>query len=99
MYCGRRPSGWWSFLRDSGKRVRLRRQTLEKIPYDASSIVEDLEYHLRLVTAGERVDFIGDATVFGEIRLRAERQRFSGRDGRAADCGWSGVGAAMVRPG
>jgi len=76
-------SGWGLSCGILGNGFGLRRQTLEKIPYDASSIVEDLEYHLRLVTAGERVDFIGDATVFGEIpsesgEAKVQRSRWEG---------------------
>jgi cellulose synthase/poly-beta-1,6-N-acetylglucosamine synthase-like glycosyltransferase len=76
-------SGWGLSCGILGNGFGLRRQTLEKIPYDASSIVEDLEYHLRLVTSGERVDFVGDATVFGEIpsdsrEAKVQRSRWEG---------------------
>ncbi|HZP44665.1 MAG TPA: glycosyltransferase family 2 protein [Candidatus Binataceae bacterium] len=37
--------------------------TLAAAPYDASSIVEDLEYSLRLVTSGRRVQFADKTTV------------------------------------
>ena len=37
--------------------------TLRAVPYDASSVVEDLEYHLRLVAAGKRVQFVEDTCV------------------------------------
>jgi cellulose synthase/poly-beta-1,6-N-acetylglucosamine synthase-like glycosyltransferase len=36
---------------------------LKRVPYDAFSVVEDLEYHLHLVLAGERVRFIEEAVV------------------------------------
>jgi cellulose synthase/poly-beta-1,6-N-acetylglucosamine synthase-like glycosyltransferase len=76
-------SGWGLSCGILGNGFGLRRETLEKIPWDASSIVEDLEYHLRLVTAGERVDFIDDATVFGEIpsdsgAAKVQRSRWEG---------------------
>jgi cellulose synthase/poly-beta-1,6-N-acetylglucosamine synthase-like glycosyltransferase len=40
---------------------------LERVPYEASSVVEDLEYHLRLVDAGIRVAFLQNATVSSEM--------------------------------
>ncbi|HEX6494080.1 MAG TPA: glycosyltransferase family 2 protein [Acidobacteriaceae bacterium] len=40
---------------------------LERVPYEASSVVEDLEYHLRLVDAGIRVAFLENATVLSEM--------------------------------
>ncbi len=50
-----------------GNGFGLRREVLEKVPYDADSVVEDLEYHIQLVTAGERVHFLEDAFIFGEM--------------------------------
>lgn len=66
-----------------GNGFAVRRDTLQRVPYEASSIVEDLEYHLRLVAAGERVDFIDEASVFGEIpaggeAARVQRSRWEG---------------------
>lgn len=40
---------------------------LKRVPYDACSVVEDLEYHLRLVDAGIRVAFLENATVLSEM--------------------------------
>lgn len=37
--------------------------TLREVPYDARSVVEDLEYHLRLVAAGKRVQFVDNTCV------------------------------------
>ena len=50
-----------------GNGFGLRREVLERVPYDADSVVEDLEYHIQLVTAKERVHFLEDATIFGEM--------------------------------
>jgi cellulose synthase/poly-beta-1,6-N-acetylglucosamine synthase-like glycosyltransferase len=50
-----------------GNGFALTRATLEKVPYDAVSVVEDLEYHLRLVRAGLKVRFVDTVTVFGEM--------------------------------
>lgn len=41
-----------------GNGFGLRAQVLESVPYSAASIVEDLEYHLRLVQAGRTVRFL-----------------------------------------
>lgn len=50
-----------------GNGFGLSRSTLEKIPFDAGSIAEDLEYHLRLVRAGMRVRFCEDTTVWSAV--------------------------------
>ncbi len=50
-----------------GNGFGLRREALERVPYQANSVVEDLEYHIGLVTAGLRVRMVEDATVFGEM--------------------------------
>ena len=38
-------------------------ETLERAPFSADSIVEDLEYHIRLVAAGMRVQWVEEAYV------------------------------------
>ena len=50
-----------------GNGFGLRREALERVPYSADSVVEDLEYHIQLVAAGIKVRFVPDATVFGEM--------------------------------
>ena len=40
---------------------------LQEIPYDALSVVEDLEYHLHLVAGGRCVLFLPDAVVSSEL--------------------------------
>jgi cellulose synthase/poly-beta-1,6-N-acetylglucosamine synthase-like glycosyltransferase len=50
-----------------GNGFALAAETLRKVPYVAHSIVEDLEYHLLLVRAGMRVEFLDEAQVFGEM--------------------------------
>ena len=45
----------------------LSRRCLESVPYNAHSVVEDLEYHIRLVREAMRVRFVDAATVFGEM--------------------------------
>lgn len=46
-----------------GNGFALTRATLEAVPYRARSVVEDLEYHLMLVRAGRRVDFVQSSQV------------------------------------
>jgi cellulose synthase/poly-beta-1,6-N-acetylglucosamine synthase-like glycosyltransferase len=55
-----------------GNGFGLRSETLRAVPYLASSVVEDLEYHLSLVQAGFRVEFVNATAVFGEIPTRGE---------------------------
>lgn len=66
-----------------GNGFALRAELLERLPYRAHSVVEDLEYHLLLVNQGERVHFVGDALVTGEIAdtregARTQRTRWEG---------------------
>lgn len=55
-----------------GNGFGLRLDTIRAVPYLASSVVEDLEYHLSLVQAGLRVEFVDSTAVFGEIPVRGE---------------------------
>jgi cellulose synthase/poly-beta-1,6-N-acetylglucosamine synthase-like glycosyltransferase len=58
---------------------------LRAIPYDAFSVVEDLEYHLHLVIAGERVRYLEDALIsaeFPESRAGEAVQRSRWEGGR-----------------
>ncbi|MBI3795412.1 MAG: glycosyltransferase family 2 protein [Deltaproteobacteria bacterium] len=50
-----------------GNGFALTRDTLCAVPYDARSVVEDLEYHLRLVRRGYRVRFADATSVRGEM--------------------------------
>jgi len=68
-----------------GNGFALHRDVLTRIPYGAYSIVEDLEYHLALVRAGIRVEFVDTATVSGEMPhtdLGAQTQRARWEGGR-----------------
>jgi cellulose synthase/poly-beta-1,6-N-acetylglucosamine synthase-like glycosyltransferase len=76
-------SGWGLSAGILGNGFALRREVLKRVPWDATSIVEDLEYHLRLSAAGVRVGFVNQATVFGEIpssspAARVQRSRWEG---------------------
>jgi cellulose synthase/poly-beta-1,6-N-acetylglucosamine synthase-like glycosyltransferase len=66
-----------------GNGFGLSSETLRAVPYQAASVVEDLEYHLSLVQAGLRVSFIDGTTVFGEIPVagsgvETQRSRWEG---------------------
>ncbi|MGA2887860.1 MAG: glycosyltransferase family 2 protein [Terracidiphilus sp.] len=66
-----------------GNGFALHRDVLTRIPYGAYSVVEDLEYHLALVRAGIRVEFIDTAAVRGEMAVsdrgaRTQRARWEG---------------------
>jgi len=58
---------------------------LEQVPHDAFSVVEDLEYGIRLGQAGHRVFYAGESHVYGEMvstekASRSQRRRWE--DGR-----------------
>jgi cellulose synthase/poly-beta-1,6-N-acetylglucosamine synthase-like glycosyltransferase len=66
-----------------GNGFALHRDVLTQVPYNAHSIVEDLEYHLTLVRANIRVEFIDSAVVRGEMPVtsksaKAQRARWEG---------------------
>jgi glycosyltransferase involved in cell wall biosynthesis len=66
-----------------GNGFALRRETLDAVPYEAGSVVEDLEYHLRLVRAGKKVEFADEATVRGDMPeggsgAKTQRARWDG---------------------
>lgn len=66
-----------------GNGFALSRATLLAVPYTAASLVEDLEYHLRLVAAGRKVVFADAAVVAGEMPV-------SGRAARTQRARWEG---------
>lgn len=72
-----------------GNGFALSRETLEAVPFDADSIVEDLEYHLRLVASGRRVRFTAKARVRGEIPMGAA-------SGDAQSARWEGGRFGML---
>lgn len=66
-----------------GNGFGLHREVIEKVPFSAHSVVEDLEYHLNLVRAGVRVEFLNAATVLGEMPVggpgaATQRSRWEG---------------------
>jgi cellulose synthase/poly-beta-1,6-N-acetylglucosamine synthase-like glycosyltransferase len=68
-----------------GNGFAIVRPVLKAVPYDAFSIVEDLEYHLHLVMAGERVRYLDKAVIsaeFPESRAGEAVQRSRWEGGR-----------------
>jgi cellulose synthase/poly-beta-1,6-N-acetylglucosamine synthase-like glycosyltransferase len=66
-----------------GNGFALHRDVMERVPYDAHSVVEDLEYHLTLIRSDVSVEFIDTATVRGEMPVsdhgaRTQRARWEG---------------------
>jgi hypothetical protein len=73
-----------------GNGFALHRDVLTRIPYGAYSVVEDLEYHLALVRAGIRVEYVDTAAVSGEMPR-------SDRGARAQHARWEGGRQRMMR--
>jgi hypothetical protein len=76
-----------------GNGFGLHREVIEKVPFNAHSVVEDLEYHLNLVLAGIRVEFLNSASVLGEMPVgdrgsTTQRSRWEGGRLRMVK-GWS----------
>jgi cellulose synthase/poly-beta-1,6-N-acetylglucosamine synthase-like glycosyltransferase len=66
-----------------GNGFGLRRETLLALPYLATSIVEDLEYHIALVRSGRRVAFLNETAVYAEMPVntkdvKSQRTRWEG---------------------
>jgi len=71
--------GAWNVLRPRGRAAlglsagilgngfALSRRTLDRVPYSARSIVEDVEYHQMLVRAGLRVQWVDATQVRGDM--------------------------------
>jgi 1,2-diacylglycerol 3-beta-glucosyltransferase len=89
---GRERLGWSSGLRGNGMAIRT--DTLREVPYDAFSIVEDLEYGIRLGRAGHRVWYAGEGQVLSEMvtterESRSQRRRWEeGRKELAREQAW-----------
>ncbi len=66
-----------------GNGFALSRDTLARVPYDSFSIVEDLEYHPRLIRAGVRVRFLPHTAVWSDMpetgrEAATQRERWEG---------------------
>ncbi|XXF78069.1 glycosyltransferase family 2 protein [Myxococcaceae bacterium GXIMD 01537] len=78
---GRETLGVSCGLRGNG--MCFSHAVLRQVPHDAFSIVEDLEYGIRLGKAGHRVHYAGEAEVLGEMvssekASRSQRRRWEG---------------------
>src|SRR5207302_484069 len=60
-----------------GTGVALSSELLERVPWSTTGLAEDGEYHVRVVDAGERVEFIPDAWVRSAMpaSLKASRDQ------------------------
>lgn len=72
-----------------GNGMCFTRQALLAVPHDAFSVVEDVEYGIRLGRSGHRVHYVDEAFVLGEMVSRADaarsqRRRWEGGRGQLA---------------
>jgi hypothetical protein len=72
-----------------GTGMAFRRSLLERYPWDAFTVAEDWDYHLRLAEAGERVVFAPEASVSSAMptslqQARAQHLRWEGGQWGAA---------------
>ena len=78
-------------------------QLLKQVPHDAVSLVEDVEYGIRLGEAGHRVHYAAEAHVFGamvasERAARSQRRRWeSGRSRLAKRRGFKLLSCAVAK--
>jgi len=66
-----------------GNGFALHRSCLEAVPYHSGALVEDVEYHLKLLASNHRVCFVADAGVVSDIPPSGgatidQRQRWEG---------------------
>lgn len=77
-------------------------ELLDRVPYNAFSIVEDVEYGIRLGEAGIRVHYVAEAEVLGEMvtsekASRSQRQRWEGgRKALSRAEGWRLLSRALA---
>lgn len=65
--------GWSAGINGNG--FCLSRDTVSKVPYLAHSIVEDIEYHMLLLQAGIRVDFLDQVWVKAQMPVGGRGSR------------------------
>lgn len=66
-----------------GNGFALSKDIVEKVPYDTFSIVEDLEYHLKLIKNKVKVHYIEEAKVYADFPIsksgqKSQRARWEG---------------------
>jgi cellulose synthase/poly-beta-1,6-N-acetylglucosamine synthase-like glycosyltransferase len=74
---------WGCSVNILGNGFALARESLENVPFDADSIAEDLDYHIRFVESGRRVRFCEATTVWAPAPATgavasAQRTRWEG---------------------
>lgn len=87
---GREHLGLSSGLRGNG--MAFTREVLDRVPHDATSVVEDVEYGIILGLHGVRVEYVGEAHVWGEMpsgSAAATSQRLRWEQGRRALRRWA----------
>ena len=72
-----------------GNGFALTGASIQAVPYDVHSVVEDLEYHLRLVRAGRRIAFADRTTVRADMPV-------GGRGASTQRARWEGGRLRMV---
>jgi len=85
---GRERLGLSSGLRGNG--MAIRSDVLQRVGYDAFSVVEDMEYGFALAEAGIRVAWVEEARVLGEMAASEEASRTQRRR-------WEGGRLTMLR--
>jgi len=98
FYAPKSKLGLAVFLRGTG--MVFHREILETHPWDAHSIVEDVEYTLRLLRSGIKVKFVNEVNVFSEFpvkkdQLQIQRMRWAENIGfgktQALKLMWEGI--------
>jgi cellulose synthase/poly-beta-1,6-N-acetylglucosamine synthase-like glycosyltransferase len=85
-----------------GNGFALTAAALKRVPFDANSIAEDVEYHTRLVEEGLQVYWVGDAFVHAQSPVSSKAQatqeaRWEGGRLRVASRATGGLVAAMLK--
>jgi len=85
-----------------GNGFALRREVIERVPYEARSVVEDLEYHLELIGHGYRVRFAEATRVLADMPaggagVRTQRARWEGGRLRMLREAAPGLAAAVLK--
>ncbi|MEN6457933.1 MAG: glycosyltransferase family 2 protein [Thermoguttaceae bacterium] len=71
FYAPKSALGLAVFLRGTG--MVLHRDVLQRFPWQAGSIVEDVEYACELIEGGERIRFVPEVRVISDFPVRAEQ--------------------------
>jgi cellulose synthase/poly-beta-1,6-N-acetylglucosamine synthase-like glycosyltransferase len=85
-----------------GNGFALTAETLQRVPFTADSITEDIEYHIKLVCAGAKVEWIDDAVVHAPLAAPGSAQavqeaRWEGGRLYVASCMTGKLALAILR--